>query len=57
MYVVKSTTTSRRFAGHNSNESRTIGAGSSPPSFAISTNFMHCCPSGNRYWPCNSSPV
>ena len=35
MYFVKSTTTSRRFAGHSSNESRTIGAGSRPPSLAI----------------------
>ena len=57
MYFVKSTTTSRRLAGHSSKLSRRIGLGSRPPSFAISTIFMHCLPSGRRYWPWSSSPV
>ena len=56
-YLVKSTMTSRRLAGHSSKESRVIGNGSSPPSEAIWVNFMHCWPSGIRYWPSSSSPV
>ena len=54
-YRVKSMMTSRRFAGHNSNESRLSGNGSSPPSDAIWVNCMHCCPSAMRYWPSSSS--
>ncbi len=56
MYRVKSTTTSRRFAGQSSNESRVMGQGSRPPSVATSVSFMHCSPSGMRYWPSSSSP-
>ena len=33
--------TSRRFAGHSSNESRVTGNGRRPPSEAIWVNFMH----------------
>ena len=56
-YLVKSTMNSRRLAGHSSNESRVIGTGRSPPSEAIWTNCMHCCPSGMRYCPSRSSSV
>ena len=51
-YRVKSTITSRRFAGHSLNESRLSGSGRRPPSAVIWVNcelVLAVIPQGNYF--------